>query len=108
MSDGRLGLVLLGLVLQMWSLESLRRIIQPKITGRELKRVKWTFPDANVKTGAGTTGLLAGAALWVPAVTQAVRVGQVNFDAFCWLVFGIALLLSGAWTTFQRYEKRMA
>ena len=106
MSDKWLGLWLLGLVLQMWSLESLRQIIQPKLTGRELKKIEWAFPKANLKTGIGMAVLLAGIALMIPAATQSVCDGVVIFDALCWLVFGICLLIADTLVLCFPYQRR--
>jgi hypothetical protein len=108
MSDKWLGLWLLGLIFQMWSLESLRQIIQPKLTGRELKKVEWSFPKANLKTGAGLAVLLVGVALIVPAATQFFYNGLVTFDALCRLVFGICLMIPGALVTFCPYQRKRA
>ena len=108
MSDKWLGLWLLGLIFQMWSLEYLRRIIQPKLTGRELKKVEWFFPKANLKTGAGVAVLMVGVVLMVPAATQSVRDGLVTFDTLCQLVFGICLLITSALVAFCPYKKRVA
>jgi hypothetical protein len=107
-SDKWLCWWLLALILQMWSLESLRRIIQPKLTGRELKKVEWTFPKANLKTGVGVAVLLVGAALMVPAATQAACNGFVTFDALCRLVFGISLLIADTLVIFFPYQHRAA
>jgi hypothetical protein len=107
-SDKWLGLWLLGLIFQMWSLESLRQIIQPKLTGRALKKVEWSFPKANLKTGAGVSVLLVGVALMAPAATQFVCNGSVTFDTLCRLVFGICLLIPGALVTFCPYQRKMA
>jgi hypothetical protein len=106
MSDKWLGLWLLGLIFQMWSVESLRQIVQPKLTGRELKRVEWSFPKANLKTGAGVAVLLVGIALMVPAATQSVRDGLVTFDAWCRLVFGLCLLIAGTLVVCFPYQRR--
>jgi hypothetical protein len=108
MSDRWLGLWLLGLIFQMWSLESLRRIIQPKLTGRELKKVEWSFPKVNLKTGAGAAVLFVGFALMVPAATQSVEDGLVTFDALCRLVFGLCLMFPGALVTFCPYQGKSA
>ena len=108
MSDQWLGLWLLGLIFQMGSLESLRQIIQPKLTGRELKKVEWSFPKANLKTGAGVAVLLVGIALMVPAATQSVTDGLVTFDALCRLVFGLCLLIAGTLVIFFPYQRRTA
>lgn len=107
-SDKWLGLWLLGLVLQMGSLELLRRIIQPKFTGRELRKVEWSFPKANLKSGAGLAVLLAGGALMIPATTQSVRDGLVTFEALCWLVFGISLLIASLGVMCFPYQRRAA
>lgn len=108
MSDQWLGLWLLGLIFQMWSLESLRRIIQPKLTGRELKKVEWSFPKASLKTGAGVAVLLVGVTLMLPVTTQSVRDGLVTFDALCGLVFGICLLIAGTLVVCFPYQRRAA
>lgn len=107
-SDQWLGLWLLGLVLQMWSLERLRRIIQPKLTGRELRKVEWSVPKVNLKSGTGLAVLLAGGALMIPAATQAVRDGLATFEALCWLMFGISLLIAGLGVMCFPYQRRTA
>ncbi len=106
MSDKWLGLWLLGLIFQMGSLESLRQIIQPKLTGRELKKVEWSFRKANLKTGAGVAVLLVGVTLLVPAATQSVYDGLVTFDALCRLVFGVSLLIAAALVICFPYQRR--
>jgi hypothetical protein len=108
MSDKWLGLWLLGLVFQLWSLESLRRIIQPKLTGRELKKVEWSFPKVNLKTGAGVMVLLVGIALMVPAATQSVEDGLVTFNALCRLVFGVCLLIADTLLMCFPYQRHAA
>ncbi len=108
MSDKWLGLWLLGLIFQMWSLESLRQIIQPRLTRRELKKVEWSFPKANLKTIAGAAVLLVGIALMVPAATECVSHGSVTFEALCRLVFGICLMIPGALVTFCPYQRKRA
>ncbi len=39
---------------------------------------------------------------------QAALNGMVEFDAVCWLMFGIAMLIVGALVTFCPYKKRRA
>ena len=108
MSDKWLGLWLLGLVLQLWSLESLRQIFQPKLTGRRLKKIEWSFPKANLKTGAGVAVWLVGIALMAPAATQAICDGVVTFDALCRLVFGFSLMIVGLGVVLFPYQRRAA
>ncbi len=108
MSDQWLALWLLGFIFQMWSLESLRQIIQPKLTGRELRKAEWSFPKANLKTGVGAAVLLAGIGLMAPAATQAASNGVVTFDALCQLVFGICLLIAGTLVMCFPYQRRAA
>jgi hypothetical protein len=107
-SDKWLGLWLLGLIFQMWSLESLRQIIQPKLTGRALKKVEWSFPKANLKTATGAAVLLVGIALMIPAAAQSLKDGVVTFDALCWLVFGISFLIANTLLLFFPYQRRTA
>ncbi|MEI9866698.1 MAG: hypothetical protein WDN00_19520 [Limisphaerales bacterium] len=107
-SDKWLGLWLLGLVFQMFSLEAMRQIIQPKLTGRELKKVEWSSPKANLKTGVGVAVLLVGIALIVPAATQSIRDGLVAFDALCGLVFGFCLLIASTLVMCFPYQRRVA
>ncbi len=108
MSNKWLGVWLLGLIFQMWALESLRRIIQPKLTGRGLKKVEWSFPKANLKTGAGVAVLLVAVALMVPAATQSFCDGVVTFDALCRLVFGLCLLIADTLAMCFPYQRRAA
>lgn len=108
MADDRLGLWLLGLVLQMWSVESLRRMIQPKVTGRELEKIEMSLPKPTLKSGAGIVVLLIGITSMLPAAAQVLREGAVQFAGLSWLVFGIALLITGAVVTFCPYKKRIA
>ncbi len=107
-SDRWLGLWLLGLIFQMWSVESLRQIIQPKLTGRALKKVEWSFPKANLKTGVGLAVLLVGVTLMIPAARQSVEDGVVAFDALCGLVFGASLLIADTLVMFFPYQRRAA
>jgi hypothetical protein len=52
--------------------------------------------------------LLVGAALMVPAATQAACNGFVTFDALCRLVFGISLLIADTLVIFFPYQHRAA
>lgn len=108
MSNKWLGLWLIGLVLQMWSLAALWRTIQSKLTGCEWKKAGWSFPKANLKSGMGLAVLLAGGALMVPAATQSVSDGLVTFDALCRLVFGVSLLMVGMLVICFPYQRRAA
>jgi hypothetical protein len=105
-ADGRLGLWLLGFLLQMWAINSLWRILRPEAAKVEFEKFDPSWPRF-AKTGAGVLVLFTGVALAVPAALQ-VGAGAVKFDALCWLVFGFALLVMGALVTFCPYKKRKA
>jgi hypothetical protein len=107
MADGRLGLWLLGFILQMWAISSFWRTVRPSAAKVEFEKFKMSFPQL-IKAGVGVIVLLTGAALAIPAAIQACRAGLVKFDALCWLIFGFALLVMGALVTFCPYKKRAA
>ena len=106
-ADGKLGLMLLGWVLVMWSVGQL---MQLKRLEREsaLEIAEMSFAKRFLKNGAGGLTLLTGVALMIPAAVQAVLEGLVKFDQLCYFVFGVALLLTGAVITFCPYKKRRA
>jgi hypothetical protein len=104
-ADGRLGLWLLGFIMQMWAISSLWRMMRPGAAKVEFEKFKLSFPQL-AKAGAGVVVLLTGVALAIPAAMQAVREGFVKFEALCWLTFGFALLVMGALVTFCPYKKR--
>ena len=106
MGGGKLGLWLLGLVLQMRAVRLLWRRFQHKFTGREPGKIEISFPKPTLKTGAGVGVLLFGAALMLPADAQVCREDLVIFDALCWLVLGLALLTIGAVVTFCPFKGR--
>jgi hypothetical protein len=107
MADGRLGLWLLGFILQMWAISSLWRMLRPGAAKVEFEKFERSFPQL-IKAGVGIIVLLTGVALTIPAAMQAGREGLVKFDALCWLIFGFALLVMGALVTFCPYKKRAA
>ncbi len=103
MADGRLGLWLLGFILQMWAVSPLWRTVRPGVAKIEFEKFELSFPQL-AKTSAGVVVLLTGVALAIPAALQASRAGSVKFDALCWLAFGFALLVLGALVTFCPYK----
>lgn len=106
-ADGRLGLWLLGFILQMWAVSSLWRMMRRGAARVEFEKFEMSFPQI-AKAGVGGVILLTGVALTIPAAMQAGREGLVKFDALCWLTFGFALLVMGALVTFCPYKKRKA
>ena len=119
MANGRLGLWLLGWVLIVWALLqiicplgpivwSLVQINRPKVFQGKAEKVALTPVKQPVLTGAGIFVLLIGLALMLPAVAQVCSEGLIRFEALCWMIFGIALLLAGWLVTFRPYEKRRA
>jgi uncharacterized membrane protein len=104
--DGKLGLLLLGWVLLVWSFGLFQRIIQPKVLEGEFEKVEMTPVKQSMKIGAGIVVLLMGIALMMPAAAQARHEGMVKLDGLCYAVFGIALLITGAMVAFCQYKKR--
>ena len=107
MADGRLGLWLLGFIMQLWAIGALFQQLRPGATRVEFEKFEMSFP-LFVKAGVGIVVLLTGVALTVPAALQACRLGLVKFDVLCWSIFGFALLVLGALVTFHPYKKRKA
>ena len=107
MADGRLGLWLLGFILQMWAISSLWQMMRPGAAKVEFEKFEMSFPQL-IKAGVGIVVLLTGVALAIPAAMQACCEGLVKFDALCWLIFGFALLVMGSLVTFCPYKKRKA
>jgi len=108
MANGRLGLWLLGGFLLCWSIALFQQVILPKRFKEKSDEVKISPAKQPVKTGAGIFVLLLGAALAMPAATQAGQKGLVEFAALGWMVFGIALLMAGGLVTFCPYKKHKA
>ena len=108
MATSRLGLWMLGWAMVSASAILLQRMLWPKLFKVELENVQLERWKQGLKIGAGITVLLMGAALWLPAATQAVQNNAVNFEAICFLTFGGALLITGAVVTFCPYKKRAA
>ena len=104
MADGRLVLWLLGFFLQMWAMGSLWRRFRPGANKFEFEKFTMSFSRI-VKTGAGVAVLLGGMMFLIPAGIQAGREGLVKFDALCWLVFGMALAITGFVIAFCPYKK---
>jgi uncharacterized membrane protein len=104
--DGKLGLLLLGWVLLVWSFGLFQRIIQPKVLEGEFEKVEMTPVKQTVKIGAGIVVLLMGIALMMPAAAQVRHERMVKLDGLCYAVFGIALLITGAMVAFCQYKKR--
>jgi hypothetical protein len=106
-TDGKLGLMLLGWGLLVWSLG---RTIQFKVHKRdsEWEIAEMSFLKHSLKTGAGILGLLTGIALMIPAAIQAGREGRVKFAGLCYFVFGVALLITGMLVAFCPYKRRRA
>jgi hypothetical protein len=108
MASGRLGMWLLGWSLIIWSFGSLLRIIRPKVFNGKSEEVEMTPVKQPVKTGAGMVVLLMGVALMLPAAAQVCSEGLVRFEALCWMVFGLALLVGGGLVAFFPYKHRVA
>jgi hypothetical protein len=106
-ANGRLGLWLLGFLLVTWSFNWFRQIIPNKPKTRS-EKVEMTLAKRILKISTGIVGLLIGLALVMPAVAQARHEGFMKFDEVCFLVFGVALLVSGKLVTFFPYRKRKA
>jgi uncharacterized membrane protein len=106
-ADGKLGLMLLGWVLVMWSVGQLFQLKRPEREST-LEIAEMSLVKYSLKSGAGILTLLAGMALVIPAAAQAVLQGLVKFDPLCYFVFGVALLMVGAVITFCPYKKRRA
>jgi uncharacterized membrane protein len=108
MANGRLGLWLFGGVLLCWSAALFQQIFLPKKLKGEFDEVEMTPAKRSVKTGAGIIVLLIGIELLLPAAAQAWQKGLVEFAALGWMVFGIALLITGSLVAFRPYTKRKA
>lgn len=106
-TNGKLGLFLAGWFLLTWSAGLL---IQLKGRKREsaLEIVELSFMKRSLKTGAGMLGLLTGLTLIIPAAAEAGHEGLVKFNSLCYLVFGVALLITSVVITFCPYKKRRA
>jgi hypothetical protein len=107
-ANGKLALWLLGMVLFMWSFDLFRKILRPEAPMGKLGKVKMPLMKQILKTGAGLMVFLTGLAFMLPAAMQAGRDGMVKFDGLGYLVFGIALLITGALVTFFPYQRRKA
>ena len=119
LASGRLGLWLLGWLLIVWSLQqiirpigpivwSLVQIIRPKVFKGKFEKVVLTPVKQPVKTGAGIIVLLIGVALMLPAAAQVCSEGLIRFEALCWMIFGLVLLLGGGLVAFTPYKRRVA
>jgi hypothetical protein len=106
-TNGRLGLMLLGWGLVTWVFG---QTLQFKLHKQEsdLETVEMSPMKQSLKSGAGILGLLTGMALMIPAGRQALTEGLVRFDGLCYLVFGVALLIVGALVAFCPYKKLRA
>ncbi|MGA2870702.1 MAG: permease prefix domain 1-containing protein [Verrucomicrobiota bacterium] len=107
-ADWRLGLMLLGMFLASRGVVSFQRMIQARMPQGEFEKVGMAWRGQTIKTGVGIISLLIGTVFILPAIGQACRKGMVEFDAICWLMFGIAMLIVGAFVTFCPYKKRRA
>ena len=107
-ANGKLALWLLGMVLFMWSFDLFRKIIRPDAPSGKSGKVKMSPMKQIFKIGAGVVVLLTGLTFMMPAISQAGRDGRVKFDGLGYLVFGIALLITGALVTFFPYQRRKA
>ena len=105
LANGRLGLWLLGWLLIVWSLV---QIIRPKVFKGKFEKVVLTPVKQPVKTGAGIVVLLIGVALMLPTAAQVCSEGLIRFEALCWMIFGLALLLGGGLVAFTPYKRRVA
>jgi hypothetical protein len=107
-ADWRLALMLLGMFLASRGAVSFQRMIQARMPQGEFEKVGPAWQGQTIKTGVGIISLLIGTVFILPAVGQACQKGMVEFDAVCWLMFGIAMLIVGAFVTFCPYKKRRA
>lgn len=108
MTNGKLGLWLLGGFLICWSFALFQQILWPKAPKGEFQKAGMTPVQQITKIGAGIVVLLIGLALMMPAAAQARHEGMVEFAGLCYAVFGIALLITGALVTFWPYKKHKA
>ncbi|MGC9941114.1 MAG: hypothetical protein ABSE48_04720 [Verrucomicrobiota bacterium] len=106
-ADGKLALLLLGWAVVTWSLG---RMIQLELHKREFEweTVEMSLMKRLLKAGSGIFCAFIGVALMIPAALQALRADQVKFDALCYLVFGVALLITGSMVAYCPYKKRAA
>jgi hypothetical protein len=105
-ADGRLALWLLGMILLMWSFDLFRKIVRAESSDGESGKVKISLMTQIFKISAGVIVLLTGLAFLMPVITQAGCDGRVKFDGVCYLMFGVALLITGALVTFCPYQQR--
>ena len=106
-TNGNLGLMLLGWSLLGWSLGSMIRFKLHKRES-EWEITELSFAKQSLKVGSGIFSLAAGAAFIIPAAIQAGRDGAVQFNCLCSFVFGVALLVTGSVVVFCPYKKRRA
>ena len=104
----KLALMLLGMFLISRGSDAVLKLIRSEVPGSELENVEMTRSKQIIKTGAGIACLLFGAVLILPSGLQACQKGMVEFEAVCWLVFGVAMLMTGCVVTFSPYKKRTA
>ncbi len=106
-TNGKLGLMLLGWGLLAWSLG---RMVQFKVHKRESDWEIAELPPMkqSLKVGSGILSLLTGIAFMIPAAVQAGRGGLVQFNSLGVFVFGIALLIAGMLVAFCPYKRRRA
>ena len=105
LASGRLGLWLLGWLLSVWSLQQI--ILSKGFKGKPVT-IEFTPVKHPMKAGAGIVVLLIGAALMLPAAAQVCAEGLIRFEALCWMIFGLALLLGGGLVAFTPYRRRAA
>ena len=103
-----LGWALVGGSLLLSAANPIQQLIHPKLFKGEFEKVKMTPLKQTLKIGAGMAVLLAGMSLLLPAAAQAGHKGLVEFTGFCYAIFGITLLLTGAVVAFCPYKKRRA
>jgi uncharacterized membrane protein len=119
MAHGKLGLWLLSWLVIVGSLQQIIRPIgpivwsvvqinRPKVFKGKFGKVALTPVNQPVKTGAGIVVLLIGVALMLPAAAQVCSEGLIRFEALCWMIFGLALLLGGGLVAFTPYKRRVA
>lgn len=106
-TNGNLGLMLLGWSLLGWSLGNMFRFKLHK-RDSEWEIAELSFAKQSLKVGSGILSLAAGAAFIIPAAIQAARDGAVQFNCLCSFVFGVALLITGSVVAFCPYKKRRA
>ena len=108
MANAKFGRWLLGLALIGGSFILFHQTFLPRLFKVESEKVELTPVKHAVKIGAGMVVLLIGLTFTLPPIAQGLHEGTVKFDGICYVVFGNALLITGALVTFSPYKKRVA